>query len=166
MILNLTAPTLTASLILFAGVIDDFRTRKFHNWLFIVCSLVAVTVIFATHGFIGVGLASAGFVAGILIFLPLVLLKVVGAGDMKIMAAFGIVAGWNSVINVMMFALVWGALFGLVQVALKGELVQMFQNIRSIAVNKGKAKTELHSIPFTAALFLGWLTDLVYQGLI
>ena len=166
MIAGMTASTLTASLILLAGVIDDFRTRKFHNWLFIVCAVVAFGVVFATQGPIGLGLASAGFLAGFLVFLPLVLLKVVGAGDMKIMAAFGIVAGWEPVLNVAVFGLIWGALFGIAQVALKGELVQLFRNIGSMAKNKGKAQTELHSIPFTAALLLGWLTDLVYQGVL
>ena len=147
-------------------MIDDFRTRKFHNWLFLICLFAAFAVVFSTQGPVGLGLASAGFFAGILVFLPLVLLKVVGAGDMKIMAAFGIVAGWGPVLNVAIFGLIWGALFGLAQVALKGELIQMLKNIGSMAKNKGKAQSELHSIPFTAALFLGWLTDLVYQGVL
>ncbi len=162
----MTATVFAATAILLAGVVDDFRSRKFHNWLFLVCVAVALIVSIATGGVTGLLMSLGGFAAGIVIFLPLVLLKILGAGDMKLMAAFGIVAGWNAVLSVAIFSIFWGAAFGLAQVVLKGQLKSVLRNLGSMAINKGQPATELHKIPFTAALFVGWLTYLVYQGVL
>lgn len=154
----------TATLILLTGVVDDFRSRKFHNWLFITCAVVAFAAALYTQGLWAVGLGLAGFAAGLIVFLPFVLLNIVGAGDMKLMAAFGIIAGHAAVVSVAFYSLFWGAAFGIVQVALKGELGGMIRNLGSMAVHRGQASGELHRIPYTAALFVGWLTYLFFQG--
>src|SRR4051812_27750863 len=107
----LAASLVTASAILLAGVVDDLRSRKVHNKLFIVCAVAAVLVNFAFHGLGGLNTALLGFVAGFLVLLPLVLMKVIGAGDMKLFAAFGAMVGWSAVIDVAVLALVWGAIF-------------------------------------------------------
>ena len=56
----------TASLILFAGVIDDLRSRKVHNWLFLACTAIAVLVNVGVGGWSGLNTAFLGFVAGFL----------------------------------------------------------------------------------------------------
>ena len=162
----MTATMMTATLILLAGVVDDFRSRKFHNWLFIVCSVIALAVAVFTQGVWGLGFGVAGFTAGLVIFLPLVLLKIIGAGDMKLMAAFGIVAGWNPVLSVAFYSLFWGAAFGVLQVILKGQFMGMIRNLGAMTVHRGQPTTELHRIPYTAALLLGWLTYLFFQRII
>lgn len=157
----------TASAILIAGVVDDFRSRKVHNWLFLGCSVVALIVVIATQGILGVGLSIAGFTAGVVIFLPLVLLRIIGAGDMKLMAAFGIIAGWNAVLAVAFYSLFWGAAFGVLQVVLKGQFMGLVRNLGAMTINRGhQSPTELHRIPYTAALLLGWFTYLFFQGVI
>src|SRR5687768_5345683 len=93
------APIVTASAILIAGVIDDFRTRKVHNRLFLACSAIALVVVAAAGGIAAVPTAIFGFLAGLAIFLPLVLIKAIGAGDMKLLAAFGIAAGPSAVVS-------------------------------------------------------------------
>lgn len=163
--MNLAMATATA--ILLAGVVDDFRSRKFHNWLFLACSAVALVVVLATHGIWGAGLGIAGFTAGLVIFLPLVLLRIVGAGDMKLMAAFGLVAGWNAVLAVAFYSLFWGAAFGVLQVILKGEFRGFVRNIGAMTIHRGhQSPTELHRIPYTAALLVGWFTYLFFQGVV
>jgi prepilin peptidase CpaA len=159
-------PVVTASGILAAGVIDDLRSRKVHNVLFLICVAIALVVTMLVGGLQALFLAPIGFMAGFAVFLPLVLLNIVGAGDMKLMAAFGIVAGWNAVVAVAVFALIWGAIFGLVQVTLKGQLLQTFRNMLSIASMKERKSIELHKMPFTVAILMGWLSHLTYQGVL
>ena len=160
-------PLIAASTILLAGVIDDFRSRKFHNWLFLVCCAVALVVAVASGGISAMITAPLGFGAGIALFLPLVLVGIVGAGDMKLLAAFGIVAGWQSVLAVAVLSILWGAIFGVVQVILKGQLGSLLRNMYFIVTLKAKDKSaiDLHSMPFTVALLMGWLTHLVYRGM-
>ena len=157
-------PVIAASGILVAGVVDDFRSRKVHNVLFLICAAVALVVAVAVGGWEALYLAPVGFMAGIAVFLPLVILKVVGAGDMKLMAAFGIVAGWNAVLTVAVFALIWGAIFGLVQVTLKGQLLGTLKNMLAIASMKNRQPVELHKMPFTVAILMGWLSHLTTSG--
>ncbi len=158
------AITITATLILIAGVIDDLRSRKVHNQLFLAATAIAFIVSAVTGGVAGVGGAITGFIAGMAILLPLVLLGVIGAGDMKLMAAFGAVVGWNAVINVAILSLIWGALFGLLQVILQGQLKATLGNMIAVlsSSKEQRAKLELHKIPFTVGLLLGWMTHLVW----
>lgn len=159
--------SITATLILLAGVIDDLRSRKFHNQLFLVTAAVAFAVATLTGGVSGLASATIGFIAGLAVLLPLVLLGVIGAGDMKLMASFGAIAGWNVVIDVAVLSLIWGALFGLLQVIFQGRFSLMVRNMLSVVSSLGKEKNEaviLHKIPFTVGLLMGWLTHLVRTG--
>ena len=157
-------PTVTATVILVAGVVDDLRTRKFHNWLFLVCLAVAALSVFIAGGFQAFSLALLGLLAGVAIFLPLVLLKIIGAGDMKLMAAFGLAAGWDSVLYVAVYGLVWGALFGVLATVFRGEGRVLASNMVSIVTLRERKGLTLHKIPFTIAIFMGWLTQLVMRG--
>lgn len=157
-------PLITASLIVLAGVIDDLRTRKFHNWLFLVCTAIAFAMSVAIGGLSGLGTAVSGFVAGLAVLLPLVLTNVIGAGDMKLLAAFGAAIGWSATLDVAIASLVWGAIFGLVQVALKRQLGATLRNVFAIVKMEKREKMELHKIPFTVALLMGWLTHLTLRG--
>lgn len=159
-------PLITATLILLAGVVDDLRSRKVHNWLFLACAAIAALVSVSMEGLGGLSTATIGFLAGLGVLLPLVLLKVVGAGDMKLFAAFGAAAGANAVITVAVFSLIWGALFGVIQVVMKGQLMSTLRNMVAIASMKDRTRLELHKIPFTVAIFVGWLTYLVNRGVI
>ncbi len=157
---------ITATLILIAGVIDDMRSRKVHNWLFLICAASALVGATVTDGFAGFNLALIGFFAGFVILLPLVLLKIIGAGDMKLFSAFGAAVGWSTTFDVAVWALIWGAAFGVLQVALKGQLKATLQNMIAIAQFKDRQNLILHKIPFTIALLMGWLTDLVHRGVL
>lgn len=160
-------PIILSTIILLVGVVDDLRSRKFHNWLFLVCSLVAFVAMAIVGGWTSLYLSTLGFGAGFIVLLPLVLLKMVGAGDMKLLAAFGIAAGWNAVISVAIMSLFWGAIFGVVRVIIGGQLRVLLGNMVAIVTPRGstaRSSLELHKIPFTIALLMGWLSHLVYQG--
>lgn len=155
---------IASSGILLAGVIDDLRSRKFHNWLFLTCLLVALVVVLATQGLLGLPMALLGFVAGLGVFLPLVLLKIIGAGDMKLMAAFGLAAGWDAVLSVAILSVIWGAVFGLLATIFRGHFKTLVHNMFSIVVARERRELDLQKIPFTIAILMGWLTHLVLRG--
>ena len=160
------APIIAASAILIAGVVDDLRSRKFHNWLFLACAAFAVVVLVAVQGPSAMILGVLGFMAGFALLTPLVMLKIVGAGDMKLLAAFGIVAGWEVVLVVSVAALLWGAVFGLARTVLRGQFKRLAANMFSIAVLKDRQGLELQTMPFTVAILMGWLTHLVLAGVL
>ncbi|MES2962626.1 MAG: A24 family peptidase [Bdellovibrionota bacterium] len=158
------APLVAATAILVAGVVDDLRSRKFHNWLFGVCAALAIVVLVVAQGPGGMVLGVLGFTAGFALLTPFVLMKIIGAGDMKLMAAFGIVAGWEAVVTVSVAAVLWGALFGLARTVLRGQIKTLASNIVSIAIFRQRQGLELQTMPFTVAILMGWLTHLVIVG--
>ena len=159
-------PILTATAILLSGVVDDFRSKKFHNWLFLTCTAVAFAVIVLLNGLGGLLTGTIGFIAGFALLLPLVLLGIVGAGDMKLVAAFGVIAGWEAVLAVTIFSFIWGALFGVIRTILSGHIKTLATNMVAIVQMKDRKTLVLQKIRFTAAIFLGWLTHLVYRGVL
>jgi prepilin peptidase CpaA len=153
-----------ATLILLAGVADDFTTRKVHNWLAVVGLAIAFLVSFYFGKLVGLEVSFLGALAAFLIFLPLVLLKALGAGDLKLFVAFGAAVNWNTVLYVAFYSLIWGTVFGLAQIFLRKEGRAFFGNLKTLAVNRKSEGVSLHKIPFTAAMFLGWLSFLRLEG--
>ena len=159
-----TLPLVVATAILIWAVIEDLRSRKFSNRSFLTASAIALVTAFATGGTTQIISITLGFGAGIVFFLPLVLVGAIGAGDMKLMAAFGILAGWHAVMWTGVYGIVWGAIFGLAQIVIRGQLKSLKSNLTTLAITRSGSGVELHRIPFTAPLLLGWLSHLVLTG--
>jgi prepilin peptidase CpaA len=162
--ISLSIPAVTATAILVAGVVDDFRSRKFHNELFLACVALAAISVLIVGGVQAFPIALLGLLAGVAVFLPLVLMKIIGAGDMKLMAAFGLAAGWDAVLHVALYGLIWGALFGVLATVFRGEGRTLAYNMVSIVTFRERKGLVLHKIPFTIAILMGWLSVLTMRG--
>ena len=158
--------TVAGGAVLLVGAIGDFREGRFRNSVFVVGSLAGLAVSIALGGWAGAQQSALGFVGGFTLFMPLVLLGAIGAGDMKLLAAFGAACGWTAVAEVAVFGMIWGTVFGITQAALRGEATQVFRNAIKVAATRSGKGVQLHRIPFAAALLIGWATLLTYEGLI
>ncbi|RYZ76467.1 MAG: hypothetical protein EOP05_04915, partial [Proteobacteria bacterium] len=134
--------------------------------LFLGCLAFGLLFVLATGGVSALPMAFLGLAGGIAVFLPLVLLKIVGAGDMKLMGAFGLVAGWDAVLVTAFWSLIWGAIFGVVAVIARGHFKTLVHNMFSIVVVRERQGLELQKIPFTIAMLMGWLSHLVLRGVL
>lgn len=90
----------------------DFRTRRIPNVLVGVTLLAACAVQLGLHGIVGLGLALAGAAVGLL-FLPLYLARVLGAGDVKFMIALGALVGPETALIAVLLTLVAGGALAL-----------------------------------------------------
>jgi prepilin peptidase CpaA len=117
--------------VLIAGMacVTDLRSRRVPNSLTLGAAAVAVALHAATNGAAGLSFATAGWGVGLLIFLPLVLLRGMGAGDMKLLAAFGACLGPYLVLWVAAFAAIAGGAFALIVSARHGYTRQAFRNV-------------------------------------
>jgi len=93
-----------------AGAIIDVRTRRIPNWI----TFSAIVVLLALHGgFSGLpGLkeSALGLTGGFLVMLIPHLFGVLGAGDVKLMAAVGAGLGSSSLVTVVLFTSLAGGL--------------------------------------------------------
>jgi prepilin peptidase CpaA len=147
------------------AVLEDLRSRKFSNRSFMVIGTLALILAVAVQrqDFWHFGLV--GFFSGFALLLPLVILKIVGGGDLKLMAAAGLLIGWNGVFWTVAYGMVWAAIFGIYQVLARGEFKRLTQNLSQMAATRSSAGLELHKLPFTVPLLLGWLTHATLEGL-
>ena len=77
--------------ILLAGVVDDLRSRKIHNWLVLILLTVAVFCVLFFDGLSGIFPALGKMVVAVGVTVPLVLMKVIGGGDMKLYAVLALI---------------------------------------------------------------------------
>src|SRR5690242_7456703 len=82
--------------IVLVAAIYDLRFRRIPNWLNLSGVILGVSVNTVLFGRSGLMLAFLGISFSLLIYVPLYLIRGMGAGDVKLMAAVGAIAGpWN-----------------------------------------------------------------------
>jgi prepilin peptidase CpaA len=119
--------------IVLVAAIYDLRFRRIPNWLNlsgVILGLAVNTFLFGRHGFI---LAVLGIASSLAIYLPLYLIRGMGAGDVKLMAAVGAIAGpWNW-FGIFLATALLGGVVSLVFVAFKKRFHQTCFNVALVA---------------------------------
>lgn len=149
-----------ATFILLSGVLDDLRSQKVHNKLIIAlfCITLILTPILLGPSALVSALISFGL--ALMFSIPLVLIGVIGGGDMKLFAVFGLATNIPAVIGVGVYSLIWGALLGIIRAAMGGKLQELVLSTTQLLwIKKGSGQKQF-KIPFTVAMFFGWLTHL------
>lgn len=157
----LTEMWIVATGVLLAGLIDDLRSRKVHNALilFLAPLLLLTSVYF--RGFDGTMIGVSAFLAGAILASVLFLIGVFGGGDVKLFMLFAFCVDPAIMFWTLLYSFVWGALFGLTRAALQRELMSLVRSTYRLASSRQRIQTpEVHKVPFTFALVLGWMTQL------
>lgn len=108
-------------LVVTAAVID-WRRRQIPNWLTVPALGVAVVLHAGGESWAGLGKALGGFGVGFAVFLPLLLLKGMGAGDVKLMAVVGTIVGAANCVVVFVFTALAGGLLAVGLQLSRGQL--------------------------------------------
>lgn len=121
-----------AALVVTAGIYD-FRFRRIPNWLNLsglILGLGLNLFFFGLHG----GLRSIeGLALATGVYLPLYLLRGMGAGDVKLMAAVGALAGPANWFVIFVITSLLGAIAGVALAMAKGRLVSTCCNVYFMA---------------------------------
>ena len=116
--------------LLIGAAIYDIRYRKIPNWL----TLAGVILGFAINFGIGppeggVLFALYGFLTAFLIYMFLYMIRAMGAGDVKLMAAIGGLVGWERWFGIFLITAIVGGVMAIVLVAARGRLKRTFFNV-------------------------------------
>lgn len=93
------------------AVFEDLRRRQIPNWLTGAGVMAGLLCGAAKSGWVGLGMAAGGAAAGFLLFLIFYLMGGMGAGDIKLLSAFGALLGPSGTIIAGLLAAVAGAVF-------------------------------------------------------
>ena len=162
---------------LLAAVLSDMETRKIPNRLVlagIVIGLLAQAFLLDGDGIVS---ALKGLVFGFGLFLPLYLLHVMGAGDVKLMALVGCFIGSPAIFGVVLCTLLAGGVLSMV-FALKMRLARQILINSIFMVLPGAAKVasekmstdsvgvkSVGTLPYAMAIAVGTAAYLVWQGI-
>jgi prepilin peptidase CpaA len=129
---------MTLLALLVAAAIYDVRYRRIPNWL----TVSGVVVGFLVNGLIGVpegGLLFAleGLAVGFGVYLVLYVLRAMGAGDVKLMAAVGAMAGYQRWFGIFFVTALVGGVMALVMVIVRRRLGKTLWNVGFILSEMG-----------------------------
>jgi Flp pilus assembly protein, protease CpaA len=111
-----------------AGVMD-WRSRKIPNWLTVPGVLSGIAVHTILNGWRGAGFSLLGVAVALLLLLPLVHLRGLGAGDWKLMGVVGAFLGWKLFLFVLLGSIFVAGLMAAVQVCRAGSFKETLKNM-------------------------------------
>jgi prepilin peptidase CpaA len=111
-----------------AGV-SDWRSRRIPNWLTVSGLLLGLTLNTGMRGWTGAKESMLGAGLGLLLLLPFVLVRSLGAGDWKLVGALGAFLGPQHLLTVLFATVLIAGLMAVLLVAWKRRLRQTVANI-------------------------------------
>jgi prepilin peptidase CpaA len=128
-------PVIAAALIALVAIaaVYDVLFRRIPNWLTAAGVILGLTLNPAVRGvWPGLRFSLAGLVSAFAIYFALYSLRAMGAGDVKLMAAVGALAGWRNWIAIFLISAILGAAAALVLVAWRGRVRKTLWNVAFI----------------------------------
>jgi prepilin peptidase CpaA len=164
--------------IVVTAAIYDLRYRKIPNWLVLTGLVLGFGLNTFLFGLTGLASSALGMGLALLIYFPLYLLRAMGAGDAKLMAAVGSLVGWGNWLAIFVATAVIGGLLGLIVLLFAGRIRKTFWNIGWILNEILHFRAPYHSseeldvrsaqgmrMPHGVAIALGSITFLVVRAI-
>jgi len=127
-------PALVCLAIALVACVVDLRTRRIPNALTLGAAAGALVFHAASGGWAGLGRAAAGGAVGGALFLPFFLLRGLGGGDVKLLAALGAWFGPAGAVTLALWSMIAGGPMALVVAAWRGYAKQAIANVRSLVL--------------------------------
>lgn len=116
--------------LMMVAVFTDMRTRRVPNKLVAIGMLIGVASSLLP-GSIGIAQSTGGLAVGIAMFLPMYMLRAMGAGDVKLMACAGAFLGIKATFFASLFAFALGGVLAIFYSAFAGTLTQTLSNLKT-----------------------------------
>lgn len=123
--------TLTLALTFLAALLD-WRSRRIPNWLTVPGLLSGVLIHALIGGWHGTLFALEGAGLALLILLPLVIMRALGAGDWKLMGAVGAFVGPLMFLFVLLGSIFASGIMAVVQVLRMGRVTETLRNMLTL----------------------------------
>jgi len=166
------------ALIAILAAVFDLRSRRVPNWLVLSGLLLGIGMNAALSGIPGLWMSLKGLGLAFLIYFPLYLLRGIGAGDVKLAAAVGAIAGPAAWFSIFVYTLIFRGIGAVILILARRRLGTTSENIRLILTRLGSGKaphagnpqldvrrTESLRMPHAVAIGLGTITFLIVSAI-
>ncbi len=171
---------LTINLILFALVflagVTDIKTRRIPNWLVVLGLGLGFALNALLFEWAGLKLSFSGAGLAFAIYFFFYLLRAMGAGDVKLMAAIGSLVGPKSWLLIFFFTAVGGGMIGVILLLAKGRFKRTLLNVSIMLHQLSRFQAPYHAteeldvrsgkalrLPHGATIALGTMAYLAVQ---
>jgi len=113
----------------------DLRSRRIPNWLTVPGLFVGIAANVVVGGWGGLKASLLGAALGLVLLLPFVLLRSLGAGDWKLAGALGAFAGPGVLVDLLLGSVFVAGLMAVALVIYKGRTRQTIRNIGHILIS-------------------------------
>jgi prepilin peptidase CpaA len=120
-------------LLLAVAAVIDFRTRRIPNWLVLSGALygVAYNAVLPPMPHNTILFPLLGLALGLALFMPLYMVRAMGAGDVKLLAMTGAFLGPGDTFRAALATMIVGGVLAILFVLIKGKASLMFRNLAS-----------------------------------
>ena len=116
--------------LLFVALVFDFRYRRVPNLLIVVGLMLGLGFSTSTHGSLGSVYSLVGAFVGLLCLLLFFAMRLLGAGDVKLMAVIGSFVGAKAILWIVLYTLIFGGVLSLLWFAVRGKLGALMESLR------------------------------------
>ena len=142
--------TIAAGLVISAGVAAtaiDIRQRRVPNVLTMGIASVGLLLAMTGFGVVGVGGAIGGLALGLALLLPAHVFGATGAGDVKLLAAFGALLGPADVFDAFLRAAILGGVMALTVAVWRGRLRETVYGTAMLVTTRSRAAAAIIEHP-------------------
>lgn len=150
--------------LLLVATVTDIRSRRIPNTLIVTGLCLGFGLAFSFLGNAGWLFASNGAATGLLLMLPLFLLRACGAGDVKLMMLVGSLIGAQATLTTTLYSLIAGGVLALAATIAGGRISEIRDRMRAtvfaFAIRDIRSAAEIgrtsrEPIPFAVAILVG-----------
>lgn len=127
------------------GGVLDLKTRRLPNWLALAglgAGLLTNSILFGWAGF---KLSASGAGLAFAVYLFFYLLRVMGAGDVKFMAAIGAIVGPHLWLLILFFTALSGGVVALIVLVTKGSFRRTLRNVAMMLYQLSRFQAPYHA---------------------
>lgn len=115
------------------AVMQDIRSFRISNIVIVIGAAtgLALNIMIPVESGAAGGLNSLyGLCAGLVLFLPFYILKIMGAGDAKLMAMVGAYSGWQDILLIILYILICGGVLSLIVAGYRNKFRYLFNAVQ------------------------------------
>jgi prepilin peptidase CpaA len=147
-----------AALVATIAMMTDLRSRRIPNWLTGGSVLLGLLLQARSSGLDGLTMAFFGTCLGLSVLFPFYMLRVMGAGDVKLLAGLGALVGPRMLVSIVIFSALAGGVIAAIMLARRGRLLL---TLRSMVLRQSPPSLSGATAPYAMAIAAGTYLSLV-----